>query len=131
MPLIKYLKSCRVQKYSDWEFKGVPLRIEVDIENKQVRVVRRDNFVKEDVPLDKVATRAATLLDEIHANLFKKAKEEQNSCIKKVLTWDDFIQASNDKNMVLAPCCDDVQAEEDVKTQTKEDVRLSPCLVNS
>lgn len=71
-------------------------------------MVRRDNFEKEDVPLDNVATRAAALLEEIQANLFKKAKEERDSCIKKVLTWDDFIQALNEKKMVLAPWCDDV-----------------------
>lgn len=111
-------------KYSDWELKGVPLRIEIgpkDVENKQVRMVRRDNFEKEDVPLDNVATRAAALLEEIQANLFKKAKEERDSCIKKVLTWDDFIQALNEKKMVLAPWCDDVEVEEDVKTRTKGD----------
>ncbi|MCO5591601.1 hypothetical protein L7F22_045590 [Adiantum nelumboides] len=118
-------------KYSDWELKGVPLRIEIgpkDIENKQVRMVRRDNFEKEDVPLDNVAKRAVALLDEIQANLFKKAQEERDLCIKKVLKWDDFVKALNDKNMVLAPWCDDVEVEEDVKARTKGDMGAAKTL---
>ncbi|KAH7283847.1 hypothetical protein KP509_34G026500 [Ceratopteris richardii] len=118
-------------KYSDWELKGVPLRIEIgpkDIENKQVRMVRRDNFEKEDVPLEKVAQRAADLLDEIQANLFKKAKEVRDLCIKKVFTWEDFIEALNDKKMVLAPWCDDVEVEEDVKARTKGDTGAAKTL---
>ena len=40
-------------KYNHWELKGVPLRIELgpkDLEKGQVRMVRRDNNEKEDVP---------------------------------------------------------------------------------
>ena len=71
-------------------------------------MVRRDNFEKEDVPVQDVATRALELLDDIQKSLFQKAKKERDECIKKVLTWDEFILALNDKKMVLAPWCDEV-----------------------
>ena len=71
-------------------------------------MVRRDNFEKEDVPIDAVAARTLALLEDIQNSLFEKAKKERDECIKKVLTWDEFIKALNDKKMVLAPWCDEV-----------------------
>uniref|UniRef100_A0A0D6QXG0 proline--tRNA ligase n=1 Tax=Araucaria cunninghamii TaxID=56994 RepID=A0A0D6QXG0_ARACU len=109
-------------KYSHWELKGVPLRIEIgpkDLANKQVRIVRRDNFAKEDVPLDHLTKRVGELLEEIQSNLFEKAKLKRDSCIKKANSWDEFMDALNDKMMVLAPWCDELDVEEDVKARTK------------
>lgn len=118
-------------KYKDWELKGVPLRVEIgpkDLEKKQVRMARRDTFAKEDVNLEDIAARAASLLDEIQENLFQRAKEERDQSIVKVQTWDEFVQALNDKKMVLAPWCDEVEAEEDVKARTKGDTGAAKTL---
>ncbi|KAH9322229.1 hypothetical protein KI387_016868, partial [Taxus chinensis] len=109
-------------KYSHWELKGVPLRIEIgpkDLANKQVRVVRRDSFAKEDVPLDHLTKRVGELLEEIQNNMFERAKLKRDSCIKRAVSWDEFMCALNDKMMVLAPWCDDPDVEEDVKARTK------------
>lgn len=109
-------------KYSHWELKGVPLRIEIgprDIANKQVVVVRRDNFVKQNVPLDCLSSRVGELLEEIQKDMFERAKIKRDSCIVKAENWDEFMQALNNKMMVLAPWCDEVDVEEDVKTKTK------------
>ncbi|KAJ7521567.1 hypothetical protein O6H91_19G060100 [Diphasiastrum complanatum] len=109
-------------KYSHWELKGVPLRIEIgprDLTNKQVRVVRRDNFAKEDVPLSDLVSRVTDLLEDIQSSLLEKARKERDSCIVTVNTWDEFVAALNDKKMVLAPWCNEVEVEEDVKARTK------------
>lgn len=65
-------------KYSEYEMKGVPLRIEVgprDIENGQCIAVRRDNREKEVIPFDMLAERAAALLEEIQLGMFERAKK--------------------------------------------------------
>eukprot|EP00249_Psilotum_nudum_P029078 c3928_g1_i1 orf=159-1823(+) len=118
-------------KYSDWEMKGVPLRLEIgpkDLQKNQVTVVRRDNFAKEAVPLLNLTTRILDLLEEIQRNLFLKAKQERDACIAKVETWDEFIQSLNDKKMVLAPWCDEVEIEEIVKARTKGEMGAAKSL---
>ncbi|XP_024544162.1 proline--tRNA ligase, cytoplasmic isoform X2 [Selaginella moellendorffii] len=109
-------------KYSNWELKGVPLRVEIgprDLANSQVRVVRRDTGAKEDVPMDKIVDRISELLEEIQLQLLEKARKERDDCIVKAYTWKEFMKALDDKKMVLAPWCDEEKVEEDVKARTK------------
>ncbi|GAA0173863.1 aminoacyl-tRNA synthetase [Lithospermum erythrorhizon] len=70
MPLLKVLSEAGIRaesdlrdnyspgwKHSHWELKGVPLRLEIgpkDLQNKQVRAVRRDNSEKVDIQMVKV-----------------------------------------------------------------------------
>lgn len=45
-------------KYSHWELRGVPLRIELgkkDLDKNEVRVVRRDNGNKEQVKIENIS----------------------------------------------------------------------------
>ena len=73
----------------------------------QVRVVRRDDGSKQDIKLDILVEEVKKILDSIHLSLFNKAKTKRDECIEKVLTWDKFIAALNDKKMILAPWCDE------------------------
>ena len=64
--------------FSDWEMKGVPLRVEIgpkDIENGQCVAVRRDNREKIVVKLDELEQRIPELLDVVQQGLFDKAKQ--------------------------------------------------------
>jgi prolyl-tRNA synthetase len=114
-------------KYSHWELKGVPLRIEIgprDIEKKQVRVVRRDLEDKavgrsQDIPVADLVERIGEILDEMQKGLLERARKERSSCIATAYNWDDFMAALNNKKMVLAPWCDEVAVEENVKARTK------------
>src|SRR2546425_8592786 len=65
-------------KFSEWELRGVPLRVEIgpkDIEKSAVRVARRDTREKEDLPMDGLADRLRALLDEIQTNLLQRARQ--------------------------------------------------------
>ena len=65
-------------KFSEYEMKGVPLRLELgpkDMEKNQCVLVRRDNGEKLFVSLDGIEDTVAKLLDDIHDNLYAKAKE--------------------------------------------------------
>ncbi|KAF3518029.1 hypothetical protein DY000_02061963 [Brassica cretica] len=90
-------------KYSHWEMKGVPLRIEIgprDLAKDQVRTVRRDNGVKADVPRGGLVEH----------------------------TWDEFVEALGQKKLILAPWCDEEEVEMDVKRRTKDEVGAAKSL---
>ncbi|CAL5003058.1 unnamed protein product [Urochloa decumbens] len=114
-------------KYSHWEMKGVPLRIEIgpkDVANKQVRMVRRDNGAKVDVPVTNLVEEVTVLLDGIQENLFRTAMERRDACIQVIHTWDEFIAALNNKRLILAPWCDEEEVEKDVKVRTRGEGEL-------
>ncbi|KAL0927335.1 hypothetical protein M5K25_001498 [Dendrobium thyrsiflorum] len=118
-------------KYSHWEMKGVPLRIEIgpkDLANNQVRVVRRDNGVKADIPVASLVEKIKDILISIQENLFNTAKQKRDASVKVVQTWDEFIAALNDKKMILAPWCDEEEVEKDVKTRTKGELGAAKTL---
>ncbi|AQK58913.1 Proline--tRNA ligase cytoplasmic [Zea mays] len=118
-------------KYSHWEMKGVPLRIEIgpkDLANKQVRVVRRDNGAKVDIPVTNLVEEVKVLLDEIQKNLFKTAQEKRDACVHVVNTWDEFTTALNNKKLILAPWCDEEEIEKNVKTRTKGELGAAKTL---
>ncbi|XP_059633311.1 proline--tRNA ligase, cytoplasmic-like [Cornus florida] len=109
-------------KYSHWEMKGVPLRIEIgpkDMANNQVRAVRRDNSAKVDIPVDKLVDQINDMLADIQQSLFDAAKLKRDACIKVIKTWDEFVEALGQKKMILAPWCDEEEVEKDVKARTK------------
>src|SRR6187399_2350763 len=59
-------------KFSEWELRGVPLRLEIgpkDIEKGQVFSARRDTRAKAPIPLAELGERVPALLAEIQANL--------------------------------------------------------------
>ncbi len=108
-------------KFSEWEMKGVPMRVEVgpkDMEKKQVVLVRRDTGEKESVSLATLASRLPVLLEEIQANLFGRAKAHLDSNIADAGSWKDFEAAIKDKKMVRATWCGDQSCEEDIKAKT-------------
>ena len=75
--------------------------------SSQVRVVRRDDGTKQDIKMDVLVDEVKKILESIHESLFNKAKKKRDECIVKILTWDEFVVALNDKKMILAPWCDE------------------------
>lgn len=109
-------------KYNHWELKGVPLRFEVgpkDIAKKQVRVVRRDNGAKEDIPEAELATRIPALLEQIQQDMLERATAERDSHIREVTEWKDFVPALQEGCMVLTLFCNEIEGggREDQKSR--------------
>jgi prolyl-tRNA synthetase len=105
-------------KFSDWELKGVPVRLEFgpkDLEKQQVTVVRRNDSKKYNVPLADLETELPKILDQLHDDLFAKAKEAFDSHRILVEDWKDFVPALNAKNVILSPWCGRMECEEDIK----------------
>ncbi|XP_075075069.1 proline--tRNA ligase, cytoplasmic-like isoform X3 [Nicotiana tabacum] len=118
-------------KYSHWEMKGVPLRIEIgpkDLANNQVRAVRRDNGAKTDIPVANLVEEVNNVLASIQQNLFDVAKQKRDACVQVVKTWDEFAEAISQKKLILAPWCDEEDVEKDVKARTKGEMGAAKTL---
>lgn len=72
-----------------------------------MRIVRRDNGSKADIPTTNLVEHVRDLLSNIHESLFKAAKIKRDACKKIVYTWEEFITALNEKKWILAPWCDE------------------------
>src|SRR5437762_4368435 len=63
-------------KFSEWELRGVPLRLEIGpkyLEKSQVLVARRDTREKLGVPMDGLVSRVRARLEQIQRTLFDRA----------------------------------------------------------
>ena len=47
--------------------------------------------------------------------MYNKAKEARENYTKHATNWTDFMNALNGKNICLAPWCEEVQCEKNVK----------------
>jgi prolyl-tRNA synthetase len=75
------------RRATDWELKGVPVRIEVgprDLAQGMVTVVRRDSGAKEQVPVAAAAGRVAELLEGIQAELLATATARREAATAEV-----------------------------------------------
>ncbi|WP_456368035.1 proline--tRNA ligase anticodon binding domain-containing protein, partial [Thermococcus sp.] len=97
------------RKYYDWELKGVPLRIEVgprDVEGRKAVIARRDTMEKFTVERDNIVEEVRKTLDEIHENLYSRAKEFLEGHIKRVDTIEEAKEVFEDRRgIVEIPWC--------------------------
>ena len=85
------------RRLTDWEIKGVPLRIEVgprDLAQGLVTIVRRDNGEKLPLALDAVATSAPTLLEEMQEGLFQGAQRRLHDATHDVGSVGEALEAA-------------------------------------
>ncbi|SBT82475.1 proline--tRNA ligase, putative [Plasmodium ovale] len=118
-------------KFNHWELRGIPIRIEVgpkDIQNNSCIFVRRDNNEKFVVKKESVLLEIQQMLVDIHKNLFLKAKKKLDDSIVKVTNFSEVMDALNKKKMILAPWCEDINTEDEIKKETQ---RLSMTQTNS
>lgn len=116
-------------KYNEWEMKGVPLRLEVgpkDIEKKHVVVVRRDNGKKEFVKEAELLKKIPEIIDEMHKDMFAKAKKFLDDSIVEANDWDSFRKAIEERKIVKAPFCGEPECEDWIKD--KSDGATSRCV---
>ncbi|HVA82950.1 MAG TPA: proline--tRNA ligase, partial [Candidatus Aquilonibacter sp.] len=109
-------------KFNDSELRGIPLRIEIgpkEVENKKVVIARRDTGVKSESSVDAVRENVDSLLDEIQANLYERAKAMLTSNTHLVKDYDEFKKVLKEKGGIIhAPWCDDQSCEDKVKEET-------------
>jgi prolyl-tRNA synthetase len=117
-------------KFSEWEMRGVPLRIEIgpkDIEKSQVLTARRDTREKAGVPMDGLAARVREILDDIQRNLLERAVKFREEHTQRVDSYDAFKQVLEGRpGFVIAPWCGAAECEAHIKTDTQATIRNMP-----
>jgi prolyl-tRNA synthetase len=85
------------RRVTDWEIKGVPLRIEVgprDLAQGVVSVVRRDNAEKTTLSLDAVANEVPGLLETMQWAMFEDARSRRDAATRDVTSVEEAIEAA-------------------------------------
>jgi prolyl-tRNA synthetase len=117
-------------KFSEYELKGVPLRIAIgprDLENQTVEVARRDTLEKMVVPAGRIGEHVAELLEAIQANMYEKALAFRNASTHKVDTWDEFREViENRGGFAFAHWDGSAETEARIKEETKATIRCIP-----
>jgi prolyl-tRNA synthetase len=116
-------------KFSEYELKGVPVRLAMgarDMENNTVEVARRDTLTKETVSCDGLDIYIKNLLDEIQANIYKKAFDLRAAQTITVDSYDEFKEKIEEGVFILAHWDGTAETEEKVKAETKATIRCIP-----
>ena len=117
-------------KFSEYEMKGIPLRIEIgprDIENGQCVAVRRDNRSKEQVPFENLISRVESILDETQQGMFDRAMENLRSHTYTANTLQEASElVSEETGFVKMMWCGDVACEDRVKEEAGMTSRCIP-----
>jgi prolyl-tRNA synthetase len=117
-------------KFSEWELKGVPVRLEVglkDIEKDAVMAVRRDNGKKESLALKGLPASIEALLDDIQNSLFAKSKKFLDDHVHDAADFEHFKKTLEEhKGFVRMSWCDRRECEDEIKEKTTATVRIIP-----
>ena len=117
-------------KFSEYEMRGVPLRLEIgpkDIEKSSVFAARRDTRAKQSLPMDGLAARVTSLLDEIQAALLDRARAFRDSHTSATTSYEEFKSIMDGRpGFVQAPWCGSAKCEADIKAETQATIRNIP-----
>ena len=116
-------------KFADYELKGIPVRLVLgarDLENGTIEVMRRDTLEKETVQIEGIVEYVKQLLDDIQANIFKKAVDFRDSHIYECEDYEEFKQKIKDGGFFLCPWDGTAEAEAKIKEETQATIRCVP-----
>jgi prolyl-tRNA synthetase len=108
-------------KYSEWELKGIPLRIELgpkDLEKKQVIVVKRNDGKKSMVKFVDLEKEIPKLLDEMQRELYENAEKLLKANIVKTERKEEMLKQLKNKKIVIVPMCKSQKCEEALKAES-------------
>ncbi len=109
-------------KFSQYEMKGVPLRLEIgprDIENNSCVLVSRVTREKTFVSLDNIVEEVEKALQKVHDELYNRALENRTNRTYEAHDLDELMDiATNKSGYIKAMWCEDVACEEAIKEKT-------------
>ena len=116
-------------KFADYELKGIPVRLAIgarDLENGTIEVMRRDTLEKETVSIDGIEAYVQKLLEDIQANIYKKALDFRDSHIYECDNYDEFKQRIQDGGFFLCHWDGTPETEAKIKEDTQATIRCVP-----
>ena len=116
-------------KFYQYEMEGVCVRMDLgpkDLAKEQCVLVRRDDIKnKLSVPLAECVAKCQSMLEEMQAAMFKKAKDFRDANTFEVNTYDEMKARAND-GFLLAHWNGDPKIEKQIKDETKLTTRNRP-----
>ena len=116
-------------KYADYELKGIPVRIVMggrDLENNTVEIMRRDTLEKETIGFEGLAEHIVSVLDDMQANIFKKALDYRNTHIYECNDYEEFKERIKDGGFFLCHWDGTEETEARIKEDTQATIRCVP-----
>lgn len=117
-------------KFNEYEMRGVPIRLELgprDMENGQAVIVSRASGEKRIVQQSELVAEVDRMLEEIHRDMFEKAKQFRADNSYSVETLDEMKGLLEQKRgFVLAGWCGSAACEKQVKEETGATSRNIP-----
>ncbi len=109
-------------KFSQYEMKGVPLRLEIgprDIENNSCVLVSRVTREKTFVSLDNLTEAVKEALKQVHDELYNRALENRKNRTYTATSHEEFLQIAKEKSgYIKAMWCGETACEEQLKDET-------------
>jgi prolyl-tRNA synthetase len=108
-------------KYSEWEMKGIPVRVEIgprDMEKQQVVIVRRDTGEKIFCPEKDVKDRVKEVLGKMQEDMLGKARAFLKENVFEANDWDAFESMIKARKIVKAAHCGETGCEDLIKVKT-------------
>ena len=109
-------------KFSQYEMKGVPLRLEIgprDIENNSCVLVSRVTREKTFVSLDNIVEEVEKALQKVHDELYNRALENRQNRTFEARSHEEFLDiATNKSGYIKAMWCGETACEEQLKDET-------------
>ena len=117
-------------KFSEYEMKGVPLRIEIgprDIADNKCVIVRRDNRAKSFVSIDELVSSVEAGLSDLTKALYEKALAHREERTYSATTLEELIKTANEKSgYIKAMWCGDLECELKLKDEADVSSRCMP-----
>lgn len=109
-------------KYSQYEMKGVPVRLEIgprDIEAGSCVLVSRVSREKNFVSLDTLESEVEKMLNYVHEELVNRARVNLSEKISEAVTYEEFLDAAENKpGFIKAMWCGETACEDKIKDET-------------
>ncbi|HTZ42047.1 MAG TPA: His/Gly/Thr/Pro-type tRNA ligase C-terminal domain-containing protein, partial [Candidatus Omnitrophota bacterium] len=108
-------------KFSEWELKGIPLRIEIgprDLKKNSVTIVKRNTSEKIPVRISALKKEVPRLLEQIQGELYKNAEKFFKSRIERTDNEKEMIRLINDRRIAISPMCSSEKCEDILKEKT-------------
>jgi len=117
-------------KFSEWELKGVPVRLEVgprDVEAGQVVMATRTGGDKRQLAVGDAISGMAGVLDRIQTELYQDAKSFREDNTHEATDFDTLREGLEAESGFWAgPWCGDEACEKKVTAETKATIRFLP-----
>ncbi len=117
-------------KFSEWELKGVPARLEIgprDVEAGQVVMATRTGGDKKQLLLAEATSGMAAVLNRIQTELYDDARSFRNRNTHEAADFDTLREGiANESGFWTGPWCGDQVCEEKVTAETKATIRVLP-----